>query len=73
MAISKKNSMGRDGKVYHSVPEAARMLGTTTTKLKQFAVAEGLEFENFRSNGKLWISDEQIQACIARRKPNGSA
>lgn len=68
MAISAKNSMGRNGKIYHSVPETARLLGTTTTKLKQFAHAEGLEFENFKANGKLWISDESVQAYLRRQK-----
>lgn len=61
-----KNSMTKDGKVYHSVPHVARLLGTTTTKLKQIALAEGMEFVNFRANGKLWISARSVADYLDR-------
>lgn len=63
-----KNSMSHEGKVYYTVPCVARMLGTTTTKLKQIAEAEGLEFQNFRVNGRLWISAKSVDEYTRRQK-----
>ena len=49
-----------------TVPEAARQLGTTVPNLKKIAVAEKLEFVNFRSNGKLYVSEDALNAYRSR-------
>lgn len=63
---AKKRYCTHGGKAYVSVPEAARLIGTTATKLKEIAVAEGLHFQNFRANGRLWIGAEDINAYLVR-------
>lgn len=62
-----KNARVHEGKIYFSIPEAARMLGTTTTKLSQIATAEKLEFTNLKVNGKLWVSEISLNAYQARQ------
>lgn len=61
-----KNAIAHEGNIYVSVPEAARLLGTTVPKLRQFAVAEGLEFQNFRADGRFYIAEEALNAYMTR-------
>jgi len=63
---AKKQHMMHEGKLYYSMAHTAAMLGTTTPKLKQFMVAEGLDWANFRVNGPIWISAESIVAYQKR-------
>lgn len=64
--MATKHTIAVEGKIYFTIPEAARLLGTTTTKLKRIAVQEGLDFQNFRPNGKLYISEENVNAYRER-------
>lgn len=43
-----KTQKMHEGKLYYSMPAAARLLGTTTPKLKQLLIPEGFEWANFR-------------------------
>ncbi len=56
-----------EGKLYYSLPAAARALGTTTTKLKQLIEPEGIEYRNFRVNGVLWVNAQDIVKYLRRR------
>lgn len=64
---AKKQHTVHKGKLYYSMTLTAAMLNTTTTKLKQIMVAEGLDWANFRINGPIWISAESVVAWKARR------
>lgn len=50
-----------EGKVYYSVPDAARYLGTTATKIRQIMIAK-LEWTQARVNGKLIVSADSLLA-----------
>jgi hypothetical protein len=65
--MAAKTQMMHEGKLYYSMSAAARLLGTTTTKLKVIMIPEGFEWANFRVNGPIWISAESI-ASYTRRK-----
>lgn len=56
-----------EGKLYYSMPAAARVLGTTPTKLKQLIEPEGIEYRNFRVNGVLWVNAQDILSHLRRR------
>lgn len=65
--MATKTQMMHDGKLYHSMPAAARLLGTTTTKLKQIIEPEGIECCNFRVNGTLWVNAQDLASYLRRR------
>jgi len=65
MTTKKATTCG--GHLYYSVPTTAKLIGTTTTKLKSIALAEGMQFENLRVNGKLWIRADSVDAYLSRR------
>jgi len=65
--MASKTQMMHEGKLYYSMPVAARLLGTTTTKLKQIIGPEGIEFCNFRINGPLWINASDVESYLRRR------
>lgn len=50
-----------EGKVYYSVPDAARYLGTTATKVRQIMIAK-LDWTQARVGGKLIVSAESLVA-----------
>ncbi len=52
----------RDGKTYHTVGAAAKLLRTNTMKVKQLMGDGSLEWSNLRMNGPLYISEESILA-----------
>lgn len=62
-----KTQMMHEGKLYDSMPAAARLLGTTTAKLKQIIGPEGIEYCNFRVNGPLWLSAQDLAGYLHRR------
>lgn len=62
-----RTQMMHEGKLYYSMPAAARLLGTTTTKLKQIIGPEGIEYCNFRVNGPLWVSALGLANFLRRR------
>lgn len=62
-----KTQMLHEGKLYYSMPAAARLLGTTTTKLKQIIGPEAIEYCNFRINGPLWVNAQDIANYVRRR------
>lgn len=70
MAI--KNQIIHDGKVFYSVKATAKLLGTTTTKIKQIMIPDGLEWTNFRVNGAIWISASSVNAYIDRQSKSGT-
>ncbi len=66
MAI--KTQIVHDGKIYYSVPATAKLLGTTTPKVRQLMEPEKLDWQNFRVNGGIYISAESIIAYMRRRE-----
>jgi hypothetical protein len=52
----------RDGKTYHTVGAAAKLLRTNTMKIKQLMGDGTLEWSNLRVNGPLYISEASILA-----------
>ena len=48
------------GVAYHTVGGAAKMLRTNTTTVKKLMGAGDLEWLNFNSNGRLYISEVSI-------------
>jgi len=56
------------GKIYYTVGGAAKVLRTNAFKVKELMVKGELEWENFRANGRLYISETSI---IAYLKKNG--
>lgn len=67
MPLVKKTQMMHEGKLYYSMSAAAKLLGTTTTKLKQIISPEGIEYCNFRVNGPLWVSASDLASYLRRR------
>jgi hypothetical protein len=65
--MAAKTQKLHDGKLFYSMPAAARLLGTTTTKLKQIIGPEGIEYCNFRVNGALWVNALDIANYLRRR------
>ena len=65
--MAAKTQMMHEGKLYYSMPAAARVLGTTTTKLKEIIGPEGIEYRNFRVNGALWVSAQVLADYVRRR------
>jgi hypothetical protein len=57
-----------EGKLYYSLAEAARLLGTTTGKLKEIIGPEGIEYRNFRVNGRMWVSALDLANYLRRRE-----
>lgn len=49
-----------EGKVYYTVADAGRYLGTTATKVRQLMGAHKLEWTQGRVNGKLLVSAESL-------------
>jgi len=66
--MAAKTQIVHEGKIYYSVSATARLLGTTTTKLKQIIAVEGFEWQNFRVNGPIWIGAESINSYMRRKK-----
>lgn len=64
--MATKNQITHEGKLYYSMPAAARLLGTTTTKLKQIIEPEGIEYCNIRVNGPIWVSAHDIAGYLRR-------
>lgn len=62
-----KTQRMHEGKLYYSAPAAARLLGTTTTKLKQIIGPESIEYRNFCVNGALWVSAQDLADYLRRR------
>lgn len=65
--MAAKTQVMHEGKLYYSVAAAAKLLGTTSPKLKQIMVPEGFEWTNFRVNGPIWISAESIVSYMRRK------
>ncbi len=63
-----KPQVVHEGKIYYSVPLTAKLLGTTTTKVRQLIEPEKLDWQNFRVNGGIYISAESIVAYMRRRE-----
>lgn len=64
--MASKTQLMHEGKLYYSLPAAARVLGTTTTKLKQIIGPECIEYRNFRVNGKIWVSASDLASYMRR-------
>ena len=56
------------GKIYYTVGGAAKVLRTNAVKVKELMVQGELEWENFRVNGRIYISETSI---IGYLKKNG--
>lgn len=66
--MAAKTQTTHEGKLYYSIPATAKLLGMTTTKLKQIMVQEGIEVCNFRVNGALWVSAADISSYMRRKQ-----
>ena len=55
------------GSLYYSMPAAARLPGTTTTKLKLIIGPEAIEYRNFRVNGAFWVNARDLANYLRRR------
>lgn len=64
--MKQKATMVHDGEKYYSMPAAARLLGTNVTKLRQIIIEENIEWENFRTNGRIWLSAKSLIAYMER-------
>lgn len=62
-----KTQMMHEGRLYYSMSAAAKLLGTTTTKLKQIIEPEGIGYCNFRVNGPLWLSAADLANYLRHR------
>jgi hypothetical protein len=49
-----------NGIPYFSVPDAARFLGTTATKVREMMGNGSLEWAQFKENGKLFITGNSL-------------
>lgn len=54
------------GKVYYTVGGAAKVSRTNAVKVKELMVKGELEWENFRLNGRLYISETSIIAHLKK-------
>lgn len=66
--MATKTQMMHEGKLYYSMPAAAKLLGTNTTKLKQILGPERIEYRNFRVNGTLWVSAQDLVSYLRRKE-----
>lgn len=62
-----KTQLTHDGVLYYSLPAAARLLGTTTTKLKQILDPEGIEYRLLSASGPLWINARDFGEYMRRK------
>jgi len=61
-----------DGKVFYTVPDAARYLGTNATKVRQLIGAGEMEMDQIRTNGKLLVTAESLVAYKGRQQEKKS-
>ena len=66
--MAAKIQVTHEGKLYYSMPAAAKLLGMTTTKLKQIIEPEGIGYRNFRVNGQIWVNASDIANYRRRRE-----
>lgn len=59
-----KNQVIHEGKIYYTVAATARMLSTTTTKVRQMMGTGDLEWTQLRVNGRILITAESIVGRI---------
>lgn len=64
MAI--QHQVTHEGQLYYSVSLVAKLQGTTVAKVKTIANREGLEWQNFRDNGPIYISAASFSAYKKR-------
>ncbi len=65
--MATKTVMKFEGETYYSMATAAKLLGTTTTKLREIIGAEKFEYRNFKENGPLWVKAVDIQNYLKNR------
>ena len=70
--MTKAQKVTHEGQQYYSVTLIAKLLGTSTTKVRQLMVPEGLEWMNFRENGPIYISVESFNAYEKRIRDRSS-
>lgn len=56
------------GKIYYTVGGAAKVLRTNAVKAKELMVQGALEWENFRVNGRIYISETSIIAYLKKNR-----
>ena len=49
-----------DGRIFYTVNDAARMLGTSVTKVRELMGSGKLEWTQFKVNGKLFVSGDSL-------------
>jgi hypothetical protein len=69
--MTARGRVTHDGKVYCSVEETARMLATTTRKIRELMGSGDLEWVQLRINGRLFVPAESILA-LKRQRVQGS-
>jgi hypothetical protein len=57
-----------EGKVYYTVPDAARYLGTNATKMRQILGKGHVDWTQIRANGKILVTAESLVAFKYRPK-----
>lgn len=58
-----------NGKVFYTIPDAARYLGTSATKIRQLIGAGEIEMDQIKTNGKLLVTAESLVAYKYRLLP----
>jgi hypothetical protein len=66
-----------DGEVFYLVPTAARLLKTNVTDVKKLMGTGELEWQNFRVNGPIYISQASVrrwqEKCLAAMRKEHAA
>jgi hypothetical protein len=65
-----KNRKLYNGEIYCSVPEAARILRTNSTKIKKMMSDGILDWDQLEVNKRLWVRAKSIASIIGRSKEN---
>ncbi len=58
--MAKHDRIVRDGKVFYSIPETARMLKTSANKVRDYMGDGSLEWIQFETNGRLYVTAESL-------------
>jgi hypothetical protein len=65
--MAAKTEINHEGKRYYSMSIAAKLLGTTTVKLRQLISDQNIDFCNVRNNGSLWVDADEIDRLYKQR------
>ncbi|WP_290525962.1 hypothetical protein [Alcanivorax sp.] len=63
-----KGTVTHEGKQYHSMSIAAKLLGISQPQLKKIMVQEDFDWQNFRDNGPIYIAADSIEGYRQKLK-----